>query len=75
MTRGLIADLDEYKKIIDNYLSSMETQFDFARDEIQDLIDRLQISDETSNFLESLIDNPNIPKDIQDKASELWVKI
>lgn len=75
MTRGLIADLDEYKKRIDNYLSSMETQFDFARDEIQDLIDRLQISDETSNFLESLIDNPNIPKDIQDKASELWVKI
>ena len=75
MARGLIADLDEYKKRIDNYLSSMETQFDFARDEIQDLIDRLQISDETSNFLESLIDNPNIPKDIQDKASELWVKI
>lgn len=75
MSRGIIADLEYYKGKIDDYLRSMETQFDFARDEIQDLIDRVQITQETSDFLESLIDNPNIPEEIQDKASELWAKI
>lgn len=37
MSRGIIADLEYYKGKIDDYLRSMETQFDFARGEIQDL--------------------------------------
>ena len=75
MTKKIIKDLENYKSKIDDYLSSMECQFDFARDEIQDLIDRVQISDEVSDFLQNLMDNPNIPEEIQDKAGELWTKI
>ena len=75
MSEEIIIDLENYKKRIDNYLSSMECQFDYARDEIQDLIDRVQISDEVSDFLQSLMDNPKIPNEIQDKAGELWTKI
>lgn len=75
MSEEIIINLENYKKRIDNYLSSMEYQFDYARDEIQDLIDRVQISDEVSDFLQSLMDNPQIPNKIQDKVGELWTKI
>ena len=64
MSEEIIINLENYKKRIDNYLSSMEYQFDYARDEIQDLIDRVQISDEVSDFLQSLMDNPQIPNKI-----------
>ena len=75
MTEKIIKDLENYKNKIDDYLSSMECQFDYARDEIQDLIDKVQISDEVSDFLQSLIDNPQIPEDIQNRAGDLWTKI
>jgi len=75
MIEEIIKDLENYKNKIDDYLRSMEYQFDFARDEIQDLIDRIQVSAEVCDFLQSLMDNPEIPEDIQDKAGDLWTKI
>lgn len=75
MTEEIIKNLENYKNKIDDYLSNMECQFDYARDEIQDLIDRVQISDKVSDFLQSLMDNPQIPEDIQDKAGDLWTEI
>ena len=60
---------------IGSYLSETETSLDIARDYMQEVLDDLKINDEVSDFILDLVDNEDIPKDIRNKAGELWKKI
>ena len=60
---------------IERYLSETETSLDIARDYMQEVLDDLKINDEVSDFILDLVDNEDIPKDIRNKAGELWKKI
>ena len=57
------------------HLHDAEVSIDYARDEIQDLINIAQVSDEVYDFIISLMDNSDVPKEVQDKAKELWLKL
>lgn len=67
--------IEKYIQRIEERLSNVETYIDLARDDIQDLLNVYTISDEVYSFIENLMDNPNIPEEIQNKAGELWQKI
>ena len=60
---------------VERYLSETETSLDIARDYMQEVLDDLKINDEVSDFILDLVDNEDIPKDIRNKAGELWKKI
>ena len=60
---------------IERYLSEAETSLDIARDYMQEFLDDIKINDEVSDFILDLVDNEDIPKDIRNKAGELWKKI
>ena len=60
---------------IEKYLAKTESALDIARDYMQEVLDDLKINDEVSYFILDLIDNENLPKDIRNKAGELWQKI
>lgn len=60
---------------IEKYLAETESALDIASDYMQEVLDDLKINDEVSDFILDLIDNENLPKDIRNKAGELWQKI
>lgn len=60
---------------IEKYLAKTESALDIASDYMQEVLDDLKINDEVSDFIFDLIDNENLPKDIRNKAGELWQKI
>ena len=60
---------------VERYLSETETSLDIARDYMQEVLDDLKINDEVSDFILDLVDNEDIPKNIRNKAGELWKKI
>lgn len=60
---------------IEKHLAETESALDIARDYMQKVLYDLKINDEVSDFILDLIDNENLPKDIRNKAGELWQKI
>lgn len=67
--------IEKYMQRIESRLSDAESAIDFARDEIEELARITQVTDEVYNFVEKLMDSPNVSEEIREEASELWKKI
>lgn len=73
-----MTDNEQINKEIDRilgYISDAETSIDYARDEIQDLIDIIKVTEEVEDFLQEIMDYVELPEEVRNKAGELWRKV